>query len=250
MSVSCHNVQVTLVGKIFIEFETCQVNHGRSGEGDRAVSAHECEREGAQLQSVFEHGQPNDAVQHSESGRLQIAAQNLHVRRSLLHGIHHRTNLRGHWIPLGGGTSQKSNTMFATVLLKFTGASQSEPVMYTGKSTNPVIVVHFQGVTEGYNGTIFAYGQTGCGKSFSMQGIPDPPAQRGIIPRYDSPKFVLLCPMFCSRTFPRIWHLPLTFADPTRFLPLTSYCAKFLQGEAPCGSAVYGSETKMSPAPL
>nr|KAG5694636.1 hypothetical protein BaRGS_014731 [Batillaria attramentaria] len=40
-----------------------------------------------------------------------------------------------------------------------------------------------EGVTEGYNGTIFAYGQTGCGKSFSMQGITDPPTQRGIIPR-------------------------------------------------------------------
>ena len=36
---------------------------------------------------------------------------------------------------------------------------------------------------EGYNGTIFAYGQTGCGKSFSMQGINDPATQRGIIPR-------------------------------------------------------------------
>ncbi|XP_077867468.1 osmotic avoidance abnormal protein 3-like isoform X1 [Saccoglossus kowalevskii] len=39
------------------------------------------------------------------------------------------------------------------------------------------------GVLEGYNGTVFAYGQTGCGKSFSMQGILDPPTQRGIIPR-------------------------------------------------------------------
>ena len=36
---------------------------------------------------------------------------------------------------------------------------------------------------EGYNGTVFAYGQTGCGKSFSMQGITDPPTQRGVIPR-------------------------------------------------------------------
>ena len=36
---------------------------------------------------------------------------------------------------------------------------------------------------EGYNGTIFAYGQTGCGKSFSMQGIKDPASQIGIIPR-------------------------------------------------------------------
>ena len=31
--------------------------------------------------------------------------------------------------------------------------------------------------------SVFAYGQTGCGKSFSMQGIPDPPEQLGIIPR-------------------------------------------------------------------
>ncbi|XP_054826094.1 kinesin-like protein KIF17 [Eublepharis macularius] len=40
-----------------------------------------------------------------------------------------------------------------------------------------------EGVMEGYNGTIFAYGQTGCGKSFTMQGISDPPSQKGIIPR-------------------------------------------------------------------
>ncbi|XP_037091354.1 LOW QUALITY PROTEIN: osmotic avoidance abnormal protein 3-like [Pollicipes pollicipes] len=40
-----------------------------------------------------------------------------------------------------------------------------------------------EGTLEGYNGTIFAYGQTGCGKSFSMQGIPDPPTQLGLIPR-------------------------------------------------------------------
>ncbi|XP_032903955.1 kinesin-like protein KIF17 [Amblyraja radiata] len=40
-----------------------------------------------------------------------------------------------------------------------------------------------EGVTEGYNGTIFAYGQTGSGKSFTMQGIPSPTSQRGVIPR-------------------------------------------------------------------
>ena len=40
-----------------------------------------------------------------------------------------------------------------------------------------------EGVTEGYNGTIFAYGQTGCGKSFTMQGVNVPATQRGIIPR-------------------------------------------------------------------
>lgn len=31
-------------------------------------------------------------------------------------------------------------------------------------------------------GTIFAYGQTGTGKSFTMEGRDEPPEQRGIIP--------------------------------------------------------------------
>ncbi|GAX77721.1 hypothetical protein CEUSTIGMA_g5164.t1 [Chlamydomonas eustigma] len=35
---------------------------------------------------------------------------------------------------------------------------------------------------EGYNGTIFAYGQTGTGKSHTMQGRDDPPELRGITP--------------------------------------------------------------------
>jgi kinesin family protein 3/17 len=36
-----------------------------------------------------------------------------------------------------------------------------------------------ESVLEGYNGTIFAYGQTGCGKTHTMLGQPDNP---GIIP--------------------------------------------------------------------
>ena len=35
---------------------------------------------------------------------------------------------------------------------------------------------------EGYNGTIFAYGQTGAGKTHTMEGYPDPPELRGLIP--------------------------------------------------------------------
>ena len=38
-------------------------------------------------------------------------------------------------------------------------------------------------VLEGFNGTVFAYGQTGCGKSYTMMGVPDPPTQLGVIPR-------------------------------------------------------------------
>ncbi|GMR47574.1 hypothetical protein PMAYCL1PPCAC_17769 [Pristionchus mayeri] len=40
-----------------------------------------------------------------------------------------------------------------------------------------------ESVIEGYNGTVFAYGQTGAGKTFSMQGLEDVPTQKGIIPR-------------------------------------------------------------------
>mmetsp|Transcript_1194 Transcript_1194/g.1942 ORF Transcript_1194/g.1942 Transcript_1194/m.1942 type:complete len:951 (-) Transcript_1194:160-3012(-) len=39
-----------------------------------------------------------------------------------------------------------------------------------------------ESVLEGFNGTIFAYGQTGCGKTFTMQGPNDPPEMRGVIP--------------------------------------------------------------------
>ena len=35
---------------------------------------------------------------------------------------------------------------------------------------------------EGYNCTIFAYGQTGCGKTHTMMGDPSTPEGRGIIP--------------------------------------------------------------------
>lgn len=39
-----------------------------------------------------------------------------------------------------------------------------------------------ESVIEGYNGTIFAYGQTGTGKTFTMEGMRSEPNLRGIIP--------------------------------------------------------------------
>lgn len=39
-----------------------------------------------------------------------------------------------------------------------------------------------QSVLEGFNGTIFAYGQTGTGKTYTMQGEKNDPESRGVIP--------------------------------------------------------------------
>ena len=38
-------------------------------------------------------------------------------------------------------------------------------------------------VLDGYNGTIFAYGQTGCGKTHTMMGTNESEESKGIIPR-------------------------------------------------------------------
>uniref|UniRef100_A0A7R9YQE6 Kinesin-like protein n=1 Tax=Chlamydomonas euryale TaxID=1486919 RepID=A0A7R9YQE6_9CHLO len=45
------------------------------------------------------------------------------------------------------------------------------------------------GAMEGYNGTIFAYGQTASGKTFTMTGGPERYVDRGIIPRTISAMF-------------------------------------------------------------
>lgn len=39
-----------------------------------------------------------------------------------------------------------------------------------------------ESVLQGFNGTIFAYGQTGTGKTFTMQGVGNDPEKRGVIP--------------------------------------------------------------------
>ena len=36
---------------------------------------------------------------------------------------------------------------------------------------------------QGFNATVFAYGQTGCGKTHTMEGREQPAEERGVIPR-------------------------------------------------------------------
>lgn len=55
--------------------------------------------------------------------------------------------------------------------------SQQESVFNT--TAAPIV----DSVLSGYNGTVFAYGQTGTGKTHTMEGQWDPPEMRGIIPR-------------------------------------------------------------------
>lgn len=55
--------------------------------------------------------------------------------------------------------------------------SSAQSDVYT-KTAKPIV----ESVLNGYNGTIFAYGQTGTGKTWSMEGIRDKPELRGIIP--------------------------------------------------------------------
>lgn len=54
------------------------------------------------------------------------------------------------------------------------GAQSTQQQVYDTAATEIV-----EAVMEGYNGTIFAYGQTGAGKSHTMEGYGDQP---GIIP--------------------------------------------------------------------
>jgi kinesin family protein 5 len=59
----------------------------------------------------------------------------------------------------------------------FTPDSHQAEVYKT--SAQPIV----EAVMQGFNGTVFAYGQTSSGKTFTMTGDPDDPDLMGIIPR-------------------------------------------------------------------
>ncbi|XP_068204248.1 kinesin-like protein KIF3A [Palaemon carinicauda] len=55
---------------------------------------------------------------------------------------------------------------------------ESKQVDVYNLAARPIV----ENVLEGYNGTIFAYGQTGTGKTFTMEGVRSVPELKGIIP--------------------------------------------------------------------
>jgi len=64
-----------------------------------------------------------------------------------------------------------------------------------------------EAVLDGFNATFFAYGQTGCGKSFTMGGLKSPEEHRGVIPK----------------AFEHIFDRAMTDSSGTKYLIHVSY---------------------------
>ncbi|XP_024374792.1 uncharacterized protein [Physcomitrium patens] len=86
------------------------------------------------------------------------------------------------------------DTVGSTIQVKNLKQPEQEPKLFTFDKTYDATstqkqlyddvahpIVH--SVMCGYNGTVLAYGQTASGKTFTMDGLDDPPEMRGIIPQ-------------------------------------------------------------------
>ncbi|CAL8070419.1 unnamed protein product [Orchesella dallaii] len=85
-------------------------------------------------------------------------------------------------------TSSKTVTVFPSELSSDQPKSFSfdhvfPPTASQDEVYNAIASPIVQNVLDGYNGTIFAYGQTGTGKTFTMEGDKDVPHLKGIIPK-------------------------------------------------------------------
>ena len=66
-----------------------------------------------------------------------------------------------------------------------------------------------ESVIQGYNGTIFAYGQTGTGKTFTMEGVLKENELKGIIPRSFDMIFNLIKTTFNTNFLIRVSFLEI-----------------------------------------
>jgi hypothetical protein len=87
--------------------------------------------------------------------------------------IVHMDSSMGSCVVAPSGAEPKNFTFDAVY-----GTDSTQAVLYQQTASKIV-----DSVIEGYNGTIFAYGQTGTGKTFTMEGVNHDEELQGIIPR-------------------------------------------------------------------
>jgi len=122
-----------------------------------------------------------------DTGRANRVRVNVRVRPPLEHelkGQHYCGTVRlaadGKRLVLAGDkrneTSSQNNSSFVFDCVHGETASQRDVYV---RSAQPLV----DACLEGYNATILAYGQTGAGKTYTMEGEPDDYDNRGIVPR-------------------------------------------------------------------
>lgn len=79
------------------------------------------------------------------------------------------------------------------------------------ESAKPIV----KDVLGGYNGTIFAYGQTSSGKTHTMEGVLGDPSHQGIIPRIVNDIFNFIYSMDENIEF----HIKVSFLEVRSFSP-------------------------------
>ncbi|XP_055857893.1 osmotic avoidance abnormal protein 3 isoform X2 [Episyrphus balteatus] len=98
----------------------------------------------------------------------------------------------------------------------FTFDNAYSPNAPTEALYNDICYALVENVLEGYNGTIFAYGQTGCGKSHTMQG-PDINTTVGLVSSSNHQQRGII-----TRSFDHIFEA-ISVASGVQFLALVSY---------------------------
>lgn len=80
----------------------------------------------------------------------------------------------------GGSVEVVNEDLGSTKMFTFDGAFEQDTTQKEVYDSAAASIV--ESVLKGYNGTIFCYGQTGAGKTHTMEGYSNPPNLRGIIP--------------------------------------------------------------------
>ncbi|XP_030211624.1 kinesin family member 3Cb [Gadus morhua] len=116
---------------------------------------------------------------HSESVRVVVRCRPLNRRET---GPTERENILEINDQLGQITIRNPNAPAEQPQKTFTFDSvydcNSNQMDIYDDTVGPLV----ESVLHGFNGTIFAYGQTGTGKTYTMQGVSNNPEERGIVP--------------------------------------------------------------------